>query len=108
MIQDGSGLGIVLLVGGVVRDHIKFLEDLVDEIWVEFLFSDDFDDLVEPVDRKSALIIVALSMFVFQHVVVFSIFVSEGIEDFHPYFFFFVGGVGEDEVMEVVGLEYSL
>lgn len=72
------------------------------------MFSDDFDDLVEPVDRKSTLIVVALSVFVLQHVVVFCIFVSEGIEDFHPYFFFFVGGVGKYEVMEVVGLEYSL
>lgn len=47
-------------------------------------------------------------MFELEHMVVFGIFVSEGIEDFHPYLFFFVGSVGEDEVVEVVSLKNLL
>ena len=50
MVEDSSGLGVVMFVGGVVRDDIKFFKDLVDEVGVELLLSDDFDDLVEPVD----------------------------------------------------------
>ena len=47
-------------------------------------------------------------MLILEHLVVFNIFVSKGIEDFHPYLFFCVGSVGEDEVMQVVGFENLL